>query len=488
LENFDKLEIKITFNDYLLKSDLFSENFWGSESPGSLIIVDEKGRFFQVSGLGDFYGKKYTSSIPDIISEIYLSRYPINYPELTGKDYNSINDISFSQFIIVKKQISLELKEDQKSSLFYSNDYIWNFNWDNKIKVISSINPITNQASIGSGLFTSPFFYTDLPDSNLYSIVGDTVTSKSTAIGVFGISSMNIFKNLIDVKYKFNYNDIWIGSAGVHPNSNIFTLNRFDSKIDSNGISYKFDTQDGIYIGYDSECLSPINNNIGQWVLRARFLKYSQLPYDVEISDSGAENLMEYVSIDSPVIGSITSSGAFSSITKGRRTISDSCEDTAICSKHFRFLGNKLLDFDGWSLMQESESEFIDIVHGGREAESFSWRRLGEFQTENSSGIYRVSSFTSLDNPEDYFSSSAGLTVQNSCNLGNIELVVSAKVVSIDSGVYSLSNNGMILSSGITIAEINSGDYDLGITLDVDVSLNGLVSIYNFAKWSNCLF
>jgi len=498
LENFDKLEIKITFNDYLLKSDLFSENFWGSESPGSLIIVDEKGRFFQVSGLGDLYGKRYTSSIPDIISEIYLSRYPINYPELTGKDYNSINDISFSQFIIVKKQISLELKEDQKSSLFYSNDYIWNFNWDNKIKVISSINPITNQASIGSGLFTSPFFYTDLPDSNLYSIVGDTVTSKSTAIGVFGISSMNIFKNLIDVKYKFNYNDIWIGSAGVHPNSNIFTLNRFDSKIDSNGISYKFDTQDGIYIGYDSECLSPINNNIGQWVLRARFLKYSQLPYDVEISDSGAENLMEYVSIDSPVIGRITSSGAFSSITKGRRTISDSCKDTATCSKHFRFLGNKLLDFDGWSLMQESESEFIDIIHGGREAESFSWRRLGEFQTENSSGIYRVSSFTSLDNPEDYFSSSAGLTVQNSCNLGNIELVVSAKIVSIDSGVYSLSNNGVILSSGITIAEINSGDYDLGITLDVDVSLNGLVSIYNFANgqtvssesfnWNDSLF
>ena len=482
LENFDKLEIKITFNESILKQELFEENFWSNESPESLIIVDEQGRFFQVSGLGDFDGKKYTSTIPDIISEIYISRYPINYPEITAKGYESINDISFSQFLIVKKQISLDLKEDEKSSSYFSSNYIWNFDWNKKTKVVISINPVTNEAFIGNGLFSNKLFYTDLLDGDLYSIVGDTVTSKSTAIGVFGISSINIFKNLIDVKYKFDYDDIWIGSGGTHPTSNRFTLNRLDSKIDSNGISYRFDTQDGIYIGYDSECLSPINSNIGQWILRARFLKYSQLPYDVEISESGVTNLMEYISIDSPVIGSIDSSGSFSSITKGRRTISESCEDTATCSKNFRFLGNKLLDFDGWSLMQESDSEFIDMVHGGREVESFSWRRVGEFQTENSSGIYRVNSFTSLDNPEDYFSSSAGLTVENSCNKGNIEIIVSAKIVSIDSGVYSLSNDSTVLSSGITIAEINSGDYDLGIILGVDSGLNGLVSVYDFAN------
>ena len=482
LGNFNNLEIKIIFNEYLLKSSLFEENFWESETPGSLIIVDDQGRFFQVSALAGLDGKRHSSNIPDVISEIYVSRYPLNYPELTGKNYESINDISFSQFLIVKKQISLELKEGEKSSSFFSESYTWNFDWNKKSKVAISIDPISNEAFIGNGLTSSQFFYTDLPESDVYSITGDSSSSSSIAIGVFGISSINIFKNLINVVYKFGLEDIWIGSGGVHPTSNRFTLNRFDTKINCSGISHYFDTQDGIYIGYDSECLSPINSNIGQWILRARFLKYSNLPYDVEISESGAENLMEYVSIDNPVIGSVTSSGTFSSITKGRRTISGSCEDTVTCSKNFRFLGNKLLDFDGWSLMQESDSETIDIIHGGREAESFLWRRVGEFQTENSSGIYRASSVTAFNNPEEYFSTSAGLTVENSCNKGNIELIVSAKIVSLDPGAYSLSVDGTVLSSGITIAEINSGDYDLGITLGVDSELNPLVSIYDFAN------
>lgn len=482
LENFDKLEIKISFGELLAKEVLFEENFWSEESPRSLMIVDEQGRFFQVVALGGTDGKKHFKSIPNIISDIYLSRYPVNYSELTAKNYESINDISFTQFLIIKKQINLNLKDEEKSSSFFETNYVWNFDWNIKNKINISVNPITNESSIGNGISNIQFFYTDLIDSNLYSLIGDTVSSNSTAVGVFGISSINIYKNLINVNYKFNYSDIWIGNGGTHPTSSSFTLNRVDSKIDVNGISNRSDLYDGIYIGYDGECLSPINSNVGQWILRARFLKYSHLPYDVSIFDGKFENLMEYVSIDNPIIGSVVSSGSFSSITKGRRTVGNSCEDTNNCSKHFRFLGNKLLDFDGWSLMQESDSEVIDLAHGGREAESFSWRRIGDFQTENSSGIYRISSFSALDGMGDYLSNSAGLTVENSCYKGNLEIIVSAKIVSLDIGVYALSKDSTILSSGITIAEINSGDYDLGIAFGADVSLNPLVLIYDFAN------
>ena len=480
LENFNDLEIKISFNDFILKSELFTESFWNKESIGSIMIVDQKGRFFQVTALLDINGKKHTSNIPDVITDIYVSRYPINYPEISAKGYEEINDITFSEFIIIKKQISLELANTEKSSSFFSKEYTWNLDWDIKNKLTISFNPITNEASIGNGILSSNFFYTDLIDSDLLSLVGDDSSSKSTAIGVFGISSINIFKNLINVNYKLGLNDIWIGSKGIHPRSNSFTLNRFDLDIDCKGISPQFELQEGIFIGYDPECLSPINENIGQWLLRSRFVKYSKLPYDVEISDEGSKNLVEYVSIDNPIIGKISSSGSFSSITKGRRTLSDACEDTNSCSKHFRFLGNKLLDSDGWSLIQKSDSDVIDSVYGGREAESFHWRKIGSFDSQNSSGIYRISSVSSFDNPETYFSSSSGLTVKNSCNKGNIQFIVSAKIVSFDAEVFSLSKGTNLLYSGITIAEINSGDYDLGIILCVDSNSNNYVAIYDF--------
>ena len=482
LEKFNELEIKITFNELIIKSELFSEPFWHSESLESLMIVDNAGRFFQVVALGDISGKKFTNIIPDIISEIYVSRYPINYPELSSKDYNEINDISFSKFLIIKKQIIFKLKKEEKSSSFYSSNYVWNFDWSKKTKIVLNINPITNKGTIGSTIFSSQFFYTDLPDTDVLSLVGDTVSSNSIAIGVFGISSINVYKNLIIINYKLNFEDIYIGSNGIHPNSNHFSLNRFNSNIDCNGISPLYETKEGIYIGYEKDCISPINSNVGQWILRARFLKYSKLPYDVEIDGNTATNLIEYASIDNPVIGKISSSGSFSSITKGRRTNSNACEDTRDCSKHFRFLGNKLLDTDGWSLMQQSDSEIIDTVYGGREAESFSWRKLGDFETENSSGIYRISTITSTDNPKLFFSNSSGLTVENSCSDGNIELIVSAKIVYLDSNVYTYSRDNVLLFSGITIAEINSGDYDFGVVLCIDSSNNEYIAIYDFSS------
>jgi len=482
LENFDKLEIKISFDTFLNKSSVFSEPFWSDESIGSMMIMDNFGRTYEVTGLSDIIGKKQTSFIPDIISDIYISRYPINEPELSGKNYDSINDIDFSNFIIIKKQIRLELKNDQKSTNFFNSDYIWNFNWSKKTKVKYNIDPIDNVSWIGNEIFKNNFFYTDLKDSDLFSTIGDDISSSSIAIGVYGNSSVNIYKHLINVDYKFNLNDIYIGSVGSNPRSNEFTLNRLNSDIDCNGISSKIDTEQGIYIGYDHTCLSPINENIGQWLLKARFLKYSSLPYDVEIFENNYTNLTEYVFIDDPLVGSIKTNGAFSSITKGRRTISDNCVDSIDCSKYLRFLGNKLLDSDGWSLIQESDSEKINDIKDGREAESFIWRKIGEFDTQNSSGIYRINNLSSFESPETYFSNSSGLTTQNNCTKGNVNLTVSAKVNYFDTNTFSLSLEDNILSSGITIAEVNLLDYNLGITLTTDSYYNPMITLFDFSS------
>jgi hypothetical protein len=481
LENFDKLEIKISFDDVLEKESLFNEPFWREESIKSLMIMDNLGRFYQVVASSDLYGKKYYDSIPDIISEIYVSRYPINNPELSSRSNIEINDINFSSFVIIKKQIKLILNDEEKSRLFFGLSYAWNFDWSTKTKVIYSIDPIQNLSSIGNGAWKNNFFYTDLNSSNLFSLIGDDISSGSITIGVFGISSANIYKNLISIDNKLSLNDIYIGSTGVNPRSNTFALNRLSEESNAIGISKLIDTDAGIFIGYDPACLSPINNDIGQWLLRARFLKYSDLPYDIEIIDGNYQNLTESVVIDNPIKGSVKTSGAFSSISKGRRTESGDCIDTEECSKHFRFLGNKLLESDGWSLIQSSDSDVIDYINEGREAESYSWRMIGSFDTQNSSGIYRVDSISSYSEAEEYFSKSVGLTVKNTCIKGNLDFSVSAKITYIDSASFGLSNDNIVQHSGIIIAEINTEDYDVGISLARDAYGNGLISLVDMS-------
>lgn len=497
LENFNDLEIKITPSSILNRNDLLPEGFFEAETCRALMIVDNHGMFYEVTGLAGIDNKR-VASIPHFIKSIFISRYPTNYPELSAQSSDVLGDIGFSQFIIIKKQLHLELKPTEKSSSWFSQQYIWNFNWGNKTKLSFYLNPITNEAWLRSAIARHNFFYTDLLETDLLSATGTIVSAMSSAIGVYGISSMTLYKNLITLDYKFDLKNIHIGSGSYHPVSKSFTLNRLKSDINTNGISHLSDSKDGIYIGYDPNCLSPINEGVGQWIMRTRFLKYSKLPYDITVTNGHLVNLTEYVFIDSPIKGSIESSGQFSSITRGRRSADSSCTNTATCSSSFRFLGNKLIDSDGWSLMQESESVAIDYLNGGREAESVSWRKIGEFNTDVSSGIYRISGISAFEDTETYLSNSIGLTVENSCHKGNIELITSAKIVSFDSDALDASLNSDILSSGIVIAEINSADYDLGISLDTDLFYNGLISLVNLStgeklktesfNWNDALF
>jgi len=481
LENFNKLEIKVSFDEILIKDYLFNEPFWKEESIKSLMIVDNLGRFYQVVACSDLSGKKYYDSIPDVISDIYVLRYPINNPELSSRSNLEINDINFSSFVIVKKQIKLELNNEEKSSSFFGADYIWNFDWSVKTKVIYYIDPIQNLSWIGNGSWKINFFYTDLNSSNIFWLIGDDISSGSITIGVFGISSANIYKNLISIENKLSLSDIYIGSSGEHPRSDTFTLNRLDENSNAIGISGLINSAAGIFIGYDPACLSPINSDVGQWLLKARFLKYSSLPYDVEIIGDEYQNLLEPTVIENPIKGSVKTSGAFSSITKGRRTESGECIDTEECSKNFKFLGNKLLDTDGWSLIQSSDSDTIDYINGGREVESYAWRMIGSFDTQNSSGIYRINSISSYSEVEEYLSNSVGLTVKNTCIKGNLDFSVSAKIVSVDTASFSLSNDSIIKHSGLVISEINAEDYDVGISLANDSYGNGIISLVDLS-------
>jgi hypothetical protein len=141
-----------------------------------------------------------------------------------------------------------------------------------------------------------------------------------------------------------------------------------------------------------------------------------------------------------------------------------------------------LLDSDGWSLLQASDSEVINETFGGREVESYIWRKIGQFDTQNSSGIYRIDNLSSFTELESYFNYSSGLTTLNSCTNGNIELIISSKINYLDENVFSLSKFEEVYFSGITIAEINSIDYNIGLCLTRDSFGNNLLTLFDFSN------
>ncbi len=472
LENFDKLEIEIKLDSPLSFNELFNYDFMSSFSIKSLLIIDQEGRFYQVTGSRDYYGDKVETQT-DLIYGFFVSRYPINYPSITSKSYDEINSINISKFVIAKKVFRLNLKENSKSVSYFNLEYSWLFDWDKKEKVSYYIDPIGNVSYISTKLDKYQFFYTDLQDSNLLLEFGVDSISKSTAIGVFGTTSINVYKNLINIYYKFNLNDIYIGSNSIKPNKSTFSLNRLDGNIDVNGISNFIDSNDGIYIGYDSNCLSPINENIGQWLIKSRFLKYSKLPYDIELIDGCYSNLYEHVYIDNPITGKITTDGTYSSISHMRTTLDGSCELNPSCSLHLRFLGNKLLESDGWSVIQNSDSDYIDFVNGGREAESILWNKTGDFKSNNISGIYRV-----YDISEFGHNNKIELHSQVGCINGNIDYNISVKILNFDNQIFDTSNQqNEILSSGIIISKIKNNNYSVGILLSADINKNLMISL-----------
>ena len=80
---------------------------------------------------------------------------------------------------------------------------------------------------------------------------------------------------------RYSIDDIYIGTAARNPTKLPFLLNKTNYSNSSNGMPYNVDSKEGVFIGYDDTCQTPLSDEFGQWVLRTRAADSMSVPVGV---------------------------------------------------------------------------------------------------------------------------------------------------------------------------------------------------------------
>jgi hypothetical protein len=422
----------------------------------------------------DSFGIEHKSDVPSVISKIIVKGYPENYRELSSKSASEINSVQITSFMILNKVIKLkpddgDLSGSNNSNVFFGSPNNALLNWSEFSRVVISRDPVSNLANISILGQSFQYFYTDFYQSS--SIIPgyfQNLEKNKLSIGVKSIASISIKGFRLELENKFGLNDIYLGVSGYHPNRNIFDLSRVNSS-NNVGINPKVDNTEGIFIGFDPNCKSPIDQNLGQWVVKVRNNKFSDLPYDVIINSSGYENLYSSEMIPSPLIGKITTDGEFSSAARGRRLVGGSCgNDSLDCSGFLRYCAEQPLE-EGWIRYSDTNSDLINVF-GGRQQELIPWLKIGDFSTSVTGSSYRMESLQiTYDEKVNYFG--YGLLTAHECNLGDTSISNSIKVNSADSSVISLGLNKIestFFYTGISPIIYSTDEYEISVSYAFD--------------------
>ena len=483
LEKFTELSFEITFEENLKIEDIIYTDSIITDSPDSLAIVDNNGYIYHIKYLFDHNNIKFDKKIPNLISKIIVNRFPENYQSLSSKTAEEINNVSFSSFIILNKilkirNFNVNKELDSSYIIFQSpNDCLINWSIFNKIKI--ERDPISNLIHINLGSKKFNYFYTDLLESDeVHNLFFPSLPRDKVSVGVTNISSTDIKNFRLNINNKFNLDDIYIGSYGYHPTRSNFVLNRFDDKNNNTGISYLVDIKEGIYIGYDPNCISPVDDQVGQWVIKVRNDKFISLPNSVKIDGDTYNNVDELFEIKIPVIGLIKTDGEFSSVSRGRRLVSNDCgNDSKNCNGMYRYCSELLLE-DGWIRYSDTDSEKINQF-GGRQQEVIPWSKVGSFESTLELNSYRME-LASLSDDERINNFGYGLFTEHSCNKGFNSLVVNMKVNNFDYEIINNNQNKINSSfyyTGISPIIFSSDNYIFSVCFAVDSSGQGVVTL-----------
>lgn len=469
LQNFNNLTFHISFDENISSSDIIYSDAVITSSPKSFCLVDQDGYLYDVVSMFDSFGIEHKSDIPTIISKIVVKRYPENYQSLSSKQAADINSIQITSFMILNKVIKLKPGLDDssgsnKSNIFFGSPNNALLNWSEFSRISISRDPIQNLSTISISGNSFQYFYTDFYSSD--SVIPERLQNldkNKISIGVLSISSISVKGFRLEVENKFGLSDIYIGSSGYHPARSLFRVNRMDGS-NSVGISSKVENTEGIFIGFDPNCASPVDSSIGQWVIKVRNNKFSSLPYDVNVDGAEYENLYSSEMVPSPLIGKIETDGEFSSAARGRRLVGGSCgNDSLDCSGFLRYCGEQPLE-DGWIKYSDTSSDLINVF-GGRQQEIIPWLKIGDFSTSLSNSSYRMESLQ--QSFEDQTASFGyGLLTPHECNLGDTSISNSIKINFVDSSLISLGLNAIESSffyTGICPIIYSTSEYEISV-------------------------
>lgn len=466
-KNINELVIIFDLNNVLNLSDTLNNKNVIDNNPEVFVISMSNGDLYQIIGF-EYLGKQYFDSIPNFADKIIAARLPLN-DNILVKNNEEINAELTGSFVLYYKNINVS----GNHSYFEFNNYSeFVINWSKSNKFRIKREPLNNLVYLHINNNIYKYFYTNFNTVN--NVSGIYFTSLKDTL-----SSIKFENIKIDFYNRFDVKDIYIGSLGYNPKNKIFTLNR--KNINDNGISDLININEGIFIGFDESCISPLTNESGQWVFRTRVLEEVSVPVDVVVMSPGNyENIADIVSIEHKFSGSILTDGEFGSVIRSRK---DNLGDCTFSDSDysFRFCGSGLLEEGGWRQLSSTESDLINIL-GGRESNKFSWRKNGSATSTLSNGIYRLSG------------SETELLVEIPSISGVKEIISSARISSYDTYAKTLDSITVDFT-GISVIELG-GYFNLSISLAkttlgqsiVLISENEQVVDIISYEWDNNLF
>jgi len=485
LEGFNSTLLKIDLNTSINLSTSLNQFAIVNNSISTFVVIDSVGNCWQVKALEDPSGQLYMSTLmPTVLKTIYLERFPLNRQHVSQDGVDAINALEPSgTFNLYIKSVTASAYNIVNSISAFNYLQFFAIDWSNYIDITIIKSLSENLVSIQVGKQTQSLFYSDLASTTDVSLFGSTHYPNGA---IFGCAQSDVYtqvqsyKNRITVHNRYSLSDIHIGHDGYNPISMPFTINREDSPNYAIGLPPTIDTEDGIFIGYDELCKSPLSDQTGQWVFRTRSTRGISIPESVTfIGNTYTSNYTVY-EIDHIFSGVITTDGAFSSVVRASRDDIGGCLNSPECSASFRYCGGELLEASGWVNLEETGSTLINTILTGAGTFYEPWSKIGNFSTTESDGIYRM-----ISGSEDECRDEVGNYLFTKLPCGNnIEYITSVRVIDIDLGVITYGVGeffGAVSGNlvGITPLHISFSYADIKITLALTNSLEPLIVLYD---------
>ena len=444
LSGFNDLSIRIDMVSGFDLSDFKSAVNIIDNSPSIFMISDQNGSLYQVIG---FYNNTdlITDSIPDLFTGVLVKKFAENNQALRNLNSEEINSsMPLGYLRMMFKNVEVLTKFDHsKSSQFFGFKKFHLVNWGHDTELYIQKNIKTNQVYFSINKYSGKLFYTDLFYLCNFQIDLD-IDSESLSGFIVGnldgnyISDINLSQFYGTVTNRFSNKDVYIGPESFNPDSSTFSISKNDSSVEVIGQPNNLFDSEGIFVWFDDLCSINSERQAGQWVFKTKSNKSAITPFDVEISQDNYNILYETVPSYHKFSGVITTDGEFSSVVRSRED-SDLCSPDSSKRAKFKFCGNGLLEEGGWSKIEDSESELINVIVGGRYTSVESWNKDGDFDTSTQDGIYRAGPSTE------------GLE----CLGGQSRLV--ADIISSDNFDYTISMR--VIDVGDNIIGMSSGSF-----------------------------
>jgi len=316
--NKDTQVIRIELDHEIDLSSFLNKNFLIDESPSVLQIVDSNGGIYEVYAFLDLAGRTVRGGIPTKIGGFIIERIPGNMQHLSAAGSKALNDyLPIGRLRVVAQSVSIPLATSALSEEifnFENMDYL--LDWSSgHVNVTTDHNPLDNVVSV----LLKTHLNAGKKAQVLYSdLMSHSDSSFGHGISISAPDSMcqsvfNIGKYNYSIKNRFGLEDIFIGKTARNPMRMPFSVNKDDFPLVSSGLPHNADVSEGIFIGFDETCESPLSEDAGQWVIRSRIDKNVVIPsgafpiYDdfslefsnppAELSSFFAAGLVKYINV-----------------------------------------------------------------------------------------------------------------------------------------------------------------------------------------------